>query len=734
MTLADARLLHGDLFLRGNDPKPALEDARAVIATNPARIDAYLLEIRALAASGDEKAARKEVDTVLHRVPKDVAANYLRVILAIRANDYAAADASLLQIGPAIASLPRGFYFLAVTKLALQHLSEAEEAATQFLAQNPDDSAGLKLMAFVDLARNHPDRTLALLQNGPLATHADADTYDLRGRALALSGDLKGARENLAKAAGLHPADPSILNRLAAVEMDLGNIPAGEADLKHSLQLAPKQDRTGAAIVEADLARFDLAAAHQDLDALRSSFGDVEAVELLDAQIKLATLDTGGAESELLAIRKRFPNSRAAVLFLVRLYRMRGDTAQSTALLEAALAKHPADAGYLALVLPALAGEHQTAQAVTLAEAAHEAAPADSNITTALAEAYVRAGQQDRAIGLLDRASAGNNPRLDFLRAGILAQLGKTEQAKAVLQTILDKSPGDTNARLLIAGLDIKAGDFAAARDTLREGLKQTPGNPALLDDLVGIDLRQSGSTQAGLKAALATAAGLRAVPANLPAAYALPGGLYLAAGDARAAAAAFLAAYKQAPSADLAIKAASAAKSAGNEAQAIALLEAWTAAHPDDTAPLFVLSSFYLESGRLDPAARLLQAVLAADSTNAAALNNLAWIRQRQGNGGEAKILAEHAYFQSPGAETADTLGWILAQQNDTGAALPLLKQAAASTAPSLHAAAAYHYAVALAASGQGKEARAQLEPVLASGTSFRDRDDAARFLTTLK
>jgi len=733
-TRADALLLRGDLAMRHNEPASALADARAVIASNPARIDAVLLEARALAATGAEKAARAEVDTVLRHVPKDISANYLRVILAIHANDYAAADASLLQIGPAISGLPRGFYFLAVTKLALHQLSEAEEAATQFLAQSPDDVPGLKLMAFIDLARQHADRALALLQNSALATHADADTFDLRGRALAMTGDLKGARENLAKAASLHPADPSILNRLATVEMDLGNIQAGEADLKHSLQLAPKQDRTGAAIVEADLTRFDLAAARQDLDALRASLGDVQAVGLLDAQIKLATLDADGAESELLAIRKRFPDSRAAVLFLVRIYRMHGKTEQSTALLEAALAKHPADVEFLDLVLPALAAEHQTSRAVALAEAAHEAAPADAGITAALARAYVQAGQPDRATGLLDRASAGNNTRLDFMRAGILAQQGKAAQAKATLQTILDKNPGDINARLLIGGINIKAGDFAAARAILRDGLKQTPGNPALLDALAGIDLRQAGSPQAGLKAALATAAALRAVPANLPAANSLSGDLYLAAGDARAAAAAYLAAYKLAPSAELAIKAAGAASRAGNKAQGIALLSSWTSAHQADIAPLLVLSSMDLESGRLAQAAQSLQAVIAADATNAAALNNLAWIRQHQGNTTEAKTLAERAYFQSPGAETADTLGWILAQQNDKATALPLLKQAAASTAPSLHAAATYHYAVALAAAGQREAARAQLEPILSTPTPFRDREEAAHFLTTLK
>jgi tetratricopeptide (TPR) repeat protein len=255
------------------------------------------------------------------------------------------------------------------------------------------------------------------------------------------------------------------------------------------------------------------------------------------------------------------------------------------------------------------------------------------------------------------------------------------------------------------------------------------PGNPQFLADLAGIDLKQAGSPQAGLKAALATASALR-VPANLPAAYALPGEIYLAAGDAKSAASAFLAAFRTAPSSDLAIKAATAAVRAGNPAEATAVLETWTAAHPTDASPRLVLSSLYLQSGRLPEAARALQAVLATDGTSAAALNNLAWIRQRQGDSPEAKTLGERAYFIAPNPDTADTLGWILAQQGDTAAALPLLKQAAAGGSP----AADYHYAVALAAAGQRDIARTEVQSALASKASFRDREDAERFLGTLK
>jgi Flp pilus assembly protein TadD len=134
-----------------------------------------------------------------------------------------------------------------------------------------------------------------------------------------------------------------------------------------------------------------------------------------------------------------------------------------------------------------------------------------------------------------------------------------------------------------------------------------------------------------------------------------------------------------------------------------------------------------------LDKAASRLTQILAINQADVAALNNLAWIKQAQGDAAAAKTLAQRAYFQSDRPEIADTLGWILQRQGDTARALPLLKQATASADPSLRAAAEYHYAVALAAAGKRDEARSQVESALADKAVFRERADAEKFETTL-
>jgi putative PEP-CTERM system TPR-repeat lipoprotein len=731
--IGDSELLLAEVAMRRNDPTSALALAQTVLRGNPNRLDARLLEARCLAATGQEAGARKDVDAVLHAAPRDVPANFLRSMLAIHAGDFAAADASLQQIGPILPDLPRGFYFEAVTKLGLGQLAQAEDAASHFLAQLPADPNGLKLMAFIDLAQQHPDSALAVLQSPALSAQPDSDTLDLRGRALAMQGDLKAAKANFTRANALSPQDTRILNRLAATDLNLGQSQAGESALRQSLSIDPSQRLAGEAMVQAALVRGDVDAARAGVAQMRKAQGDGEAVGVLEAQIKLASLDLEGASAGFHNVLDRFPDSRAAMLGLVRVEELQGDTAGAQSLLESAFRKHPNDMPLLDALLPALYAGGQVDRAVKLAQMAHDAQPDDAAVTAALAEAYIRARQPDRAIGLLDRASAGSNAQLDYLRARLLAQQGKASQARTVLQNILETKPADIRARIGLAALLVAASDFDGARTVLREGLSDAPGQAELLAALVGVDLKQAGTGPAGVKQALATAAALRANPANLPAASFLAGNIYQSIGDAHDAADAYLAAYNKAPSSGLAIKAAGAEAASGHAAQGITLLEAWTAGAPQDLSAQAVLSSLYLEAGMLDKAAARLGLVLATNQTNVTALNNLAWIRQAQGDAVAAKALAERAYFQAARPEIADTLGWILARQGETAQALPLLKQATGSADPSLRAAAQYHYGVTLAKAGKQDEARSQVQAALAEKAAFREQEEARTFLKTL-
>jgi hypothetical protein len=92
---------------------------------------------------------------------------------------------------------------------------------------------------------------------------------------------------------------------------------------------------------------------------------------------------------------------------------------------------------------------------------------------------------------------------------------------------------------------------------------------------------------------------------------------------------------------------------------------------------------------------------------------------------------LAQRAFFATPSAEAADTLGWLLVRGGNARQGLPLLRQAAAML--SSDAGVGYRFAFALNASGERSEALRVLAPLLASNPAFRERAEAERLQAEL-
>jgi putative PEP-CTERM system TPR-repeat lipoprotein len=722
----DALLLRAGLALNQGRGQAAYDDAGIVLADNPRRIDAKLMRVRALAVMGREAEARALVDEVLHAVRHDPGANYVRMVLAIRSHDWQAANESLDVISPVIGNLPRGLFYMALVKMNVGQPARAEEAAAKFLTVHPDDLGARKLMAFIALARHRPADARSQLQDIVAGGHADADTLNLMGRAQAMAGDARAAEATLAQANALAPRDPDILNRLAGVRLALGETAMADQDLRDSLAIDPHQAQAGAALVRGLLQRGDGAGATRALEGLRQSLGDTALTGLLSAEIRLAAYDLPGAQATLQAVCKNFPDDEQATLMLVRVDGQLGEVDAAQALLEGLLHRHPADEAALEMALPLLLSEGKTDQAVALAEAAHAAAAGRPSIVAALAATYLRAHDPDRAIALLDRAGAvSQDPALTLLRARALATAGRTAAARDAYRDLLEAAPANVEARRELAMLLAADHQLDEARATLRDGMRASPGNILLMGSLVGLDLKAGGTALA-----LKTATALAADPANLPAARQLPGDLWAATGDQARAATAYQAAFKAAPSGTLAVRAADSLAHAGRTDEAEALLTGWLAGHSDDVAALSVLSSLQLEGKQVPQAMATLEHLVALRPGDAAALNNLAWLHGRQGDLPTALALARRAYFLAPGANAADTLGWIMDKSGDTAGALPLLQKAsAAGHSPDQ----LYHYAAVLAQTGRKDQAKSLLKQLLAQNASFDDQPDAARLLETL-
>jgi putative PEP-CTERM system TPR-repeat lipoprotein len=721
---AEAQLLQAEIDMHDNDPAGALKLSQAVLDAYPGRLDAKMAAARALAALHEDLKASKLVDEVLKHTPRDLGANYLRLVLAVRQRDFVAADASVQVIQPEIDALPQGNYFLAITKLGRNQPAQAQEAAAKYASRNPSDVSGQKLLAFTELALHRPSEAIAIIKPLMASGHPDADALDLLARAQAMTGNLAGAEDNLKQAVALQPGNTDMVNRLAAAKLGQGDIASGEADLRRSLAAVPDQPTAARTLVQTSLSQGDIAGADAAVAALRKATGDSELVGMLDAEVKTAKLDLDGARNLYLDIIKRYPDSRDATFGLVQVEARMGNAKTAEERLAGWMALHPTDKQGLRLQVKSLVAAGDRKGAITAAEAAHAGNPVDTDITALLASLYIADKKPAQAVALLDRAATSENPSLTALRGEALIQNNQLSEAASILQAAVSQAPTDQQARFALLQLDLKQQNYSAARGVVTDGLVATPGAPKLMEALVALDLKSD-----GIKAALDTAAELQKDPANMPAALLLPGNALMAKGDTAAAADAYLAAYHKAPSINLALAAATTLIRANRAQEARALLEAWVDQHPNDYNALQVLSGMAITDHRNEDAGRLLARVLQVRPADSVALNNLAWVKLGEGDFTSAHTYALRAYYLSPGPETQDTLGWSLLKTNQPALALTLLEQAAgAKASPGIM----YHYAAALQANGRAKDAKAALDNAL-TNKSFDERADAEKLETQL-
>jgi len=168
-----------------------------------------------------------------------------------------------------------------------------------------------------------------------------------------------------------------------------------------------------------------------------------------------------------------------------------------------------------------------------------------------------------------------------------------------------------------------------------------------------------------------------------------------------------------------------------GDKDGASRVVAEWLERHPNDASAAIRAAQAYLALGREKEAAEAYEKALKLAPTNTVALNNIAWL-SRNSDPKRAIELAEKANTLKPDdAGIADTLGWLLLEQGATARGLELLQKAfqLAPESSDIH----YHYAAALARSGQKEKARRELERLLEPNKRFSQEAEARSLLEKL-
>ncbi len=398
-----------------------------------------------------------------------------------------------------------------------------------------------------------------------------------------------------------------------------------------------------------------------------------------------------------------------------------------------------------------------------------------------------RAGKHDLARNLLYRTGErlDNLPSVILLRAVLDIHADNDAQAIIKLKTLTARQPGNIKARRLLGAAYARSGDHRSAVDVLRaiamradadsytltligrsyEQLDErkeaawfldraarpdrgeaTPfeiptslsilaranaENPNNADAAVPYITQLVANGQTG--AALAEAQRLQRLNPGAPAAHILVGDSLMAQGRFDQAVEAYKRAANIRFSEGTALRMVKALNRAGNEPEAIRVLDLYLGQNPRSVAAMMLATDHFMANAQWDRAIAMLERVRARiGNRDATVLNNLAWCYLGKGDGTRGIAYAKAAFAMAPAnAAVSNTYGWALFSTGyDRKVGLALLEKAAAK-APN-HPGLQYRLGQAYAQTGRTNEARRAIKAAMAS-PEFPARAEAKLLLAKL-
>jgi len=726
----DGVILQGRIARFDHQPAAAVSSFLAATTRAPQDAEALAGLVDARIATGDLSGAASALVAFRKLAPGSLQALLLTGSLAYAREEWTEAAAALGKFVQQEPRQPQVLLMLAGSYFRLNQLNQAETVLKKLAPlQATGQTSGQRLQAVILLKQHRAAEAVQLLRSLVAGDTVDPGLLALLAQAYAASGNKTEARRLVQQAQAAVPeADSALKTQLAIAQISSGDAAQSLSALQQVVASAPDNLAARQALTYGQLAQGDTQAA-------------IEAARLLVEMAPMAPLSHNLAG---LAYAKAGDTGKAAAAF---------DRAVA---LDPAFAPAIANQGFLALT----AGRTEDAKSRLLA--ALQAEPGYTPASLALATLAERAGDSTQAVSLLSEA-LNQHPEAVAARWQLAVnqlRLGQTATALASAAEAYRKEPETPASRLRLGEFQLRAGAATSAFETLRS----LPA--ALVADLpAGFLLAEAArlsrhdaearsqyrallerrpearavwwgwfATELAardFKAAAALIVRLRQQPTATLDADRASGELASAQGQWPEARSAFAKVFAADPSSPNLLRLVDAERAAGEGEAASQRLTEWLSAHPDDVAVRLLQGALALDAGQWAAAQAAFEALLALKPEHPIALNNLAWLYDRQ-NDPRALDLATRARQALPDSPaSADTLGWILVRHQRVQQGLVLLETAHGQRPedPDI----AYHYAYALAEAGHKDKARSTIEALLARHKSFSAKEESRTLLLTL-
>ena len=584
-------------------------------------------------------------------------------------------------------------FALQTAGLSLQKIGEARTKIAQLNASNPSAPAILAL-GLLDAIESNFEAADEKFQKAVTMDPNLGEAHTAIATLHLARNEIDAANASYQKSFDLSEGDPSKQFIYAQFKFRTGDKEAANKLIEEILEDEPRfvpALTLKAQLISAD-ANFEDATKLAD-EILRLTPYNPEAI-LLSSRLKLAQNQFDEAILQLERAIERFPESDALAYGLALAHLGNNEPAKASGNLTRTIAINPNhnEAILMQAALDARQGDPEAA-IISLEEVLIKNSQ-NVQAQTLLAQIHLEAGHLDEALNLYQ--ALGNqleaNPAPPQLEAEVLLRMGKTEEARAALARSLDRDPNYLLSLERITDIDLAGRRFDEAVSRI-DSMFQNSTEQAYLHMLKGKTLLAGEDNAAGeieLKRAIELKPTLRDAYLYLAVYYTI----------------------------------------SKNLDQALTKLNALVDLNPKDIEALIRIGGIHEQQKDYTSARSTYMKVVAVDSNNSAALNNLAYINAEHfDNIDEAYDQAMRARDLRPSDPAiADTLGWINYKRGDYLLALSLIKESAAKI--SQHPEIQYHLAKAHAALDEDASAKAAFRKALELGLDGEKAEDAKKAL----
>jgi putative PEP-CTERM system TPR-repeat lipoprotein len=719
--------LLGDLE-RATKRVPEAETAYAnALKYDSKNVDALLGRALVRIESNQLEEANRDIDAAQVVARNSPLANQLRGVVQFRQAKFDAAQASFQTVLKAQPNYLPAVLWLGLTNYVQKNY---EQAAVQF-AQYARNVPSIRVQALLGLTQAKLGRgaaaskTLDVLRGVEVT---DPQSLAALAQANLYLGDTDLAAAYLTKAIEQKPDAAALRVDLAAILSEKGARAQANELLESAIRLDPGITNADVLLVQNLIRDNQFEKALQVVASLEKTQPSNPDTYNLKGAIYVAKNDLANARSAFEQALVLDPLSVTTAVNLARLDLRDNKPEVARQRFEAVLAKNQNNVQAMMALAAFAAATGQESEFINWMQKAAQAAPSDPRPRVFLAKYYLQKNDIQKALAIAREAQAASPNNADALEVLGTAQLvaGEKENAGVTYGKLVTVVPKNPVAYYELATAQVTARAIDAARLSLNKALEL---KPRYLDAEV---LLAAVELAAGrYKEAAGFAQQIQQQQPESSSGFVLEGEILMTQKQFAAAAKAYEKALAIDNSGPLAVKVHQALRAGGHTEDADAWLIHWLGDHPRDVTARIHLAATYINSGQNKQAIEQYELVLAIDPKNVIALNDLAWLYQRQ-NDPRALGMAEQAYqLNSESPAIMDTLGWTMVEQGKITTGMELLRKAT-EKAPA-DTTIRYHWAAALAKSGDTQRARKELADLLTNNKTFPERQDAQTLLRQL-